>query len=68
MAVAARSFAEAVDVRCVEVRRVLLREAGRSLRRWEQHRDPEDRGRLLLALETLALLIRACGGPGDWPT
>lgn len=36
-----------------------LREAQWSLREWEKHRRPEDRHRLVAALETLARLMRS---------
>jgi hypothetical protein len=53
------SFAEAVEFTPLfEARRELVREAQHWLGEWEQHRRDEDRGRLLQALETLALLVR----------
>ena len=61
---AARSFAEMVDpTPLAETRRELLREANHWLREWERHRDGEARGRLLQALDVLALLVS--GDPGE---
>jgi hypothetical protein len=56
---AARSFAEAVDGRLVELRLELLREAQLWLSEYEQSREPVTQGRLLATLEHLALLVRA---------
>jgi hypothetical protein len=57
--VAVATFAEAVDRVDGELRRELLREAQHWLGEWERARTEEARGRLLQALEDLALLIRA---------
>jgi hypothetical protein len=53
------TFPEAVDRRLVEVRRELVGEVQHWLREYEQLRQPEDRGRLLQALDDLALAVRA---------
>lgn len=53
-----RSFAQAVDGRLVELRLELLREARQWLGEYERSREPELRGRLLVTLEHLALLVR----------
>lgn len=52
-------FHQLVEGIAGEVRLELIREAKFSLAEWERTRCPEARGRLLAALEQLALLVKA---------